>query len=314
MVLELGAKLIKLALNLLLGRHANSIRTRYPVRMEPVTHILTGAVLARAGLNRKAAYMTAAMAIAAEFPDIDTVWGAAGPVASLEHHRGITHTFVGLPVEAALLTLGFYAWHRWRGKPGKVATNWWWLYGGMIVALLSHLLLDWTNNYGLRPFFPFNPRWYAGSFVFIFEPVLFLLLLAALVGPALFGLINAEVGARRPLFRGRPSAIAALVGIALLYIFRYGEHAKALALTAQNAPADFIRASASPYPIDPFRGTSCRTTATATSCKRCTPAPASSTRRALPTRSTSPPPRCLRSSPSAATWAASTSTGRSTPC
>jgi len=26
------------------------------------------------------------------------------------------------------------------------------------IAALSHLLLDWTNNYGLRPFFPFNPR------------------------------------------------------------------------------------------------------------------------------------------------------------
>ena len=221
--------------------------------MEPVTHILTGAVLARAGLNRKAAYMTAAMAIAAEFPDIDTVWGAAGPVASLEHHRGITHTFVGLPVEAAVLTLAFYAWHRWRGKPGKLATNWWWLYGGMMVALLSHLLLDWTNNYGLRPFFPFNPRWYAGSFVFIFEPVLFVMLLAALIGPALFGLINAEVGARRAVFRGRPSAIAALIGIALLYIFRYGEHAKALAMTAQDAPAEFVRASASPYPTNPFK-------------------------------------------------------------
>ncbi len=221
--------------------------------MEPVTHILTGAVLARAGLNRKAAYMTVAMAIAAEFPDIDTVWGIAGPVAGLEHHRGITHTFLGLPFEAALLTAGFYAWHHWRGKPGKAPVNWGWLFGGMLVALLSHLLLDWTNNYGLRPFFPFDPHWYAGSFVFIFEPVLFLFLLAALLGPALFGLINAEVGARRALFRGRPSAIAALIGIALLYVLRYGEHAKALALTTQNAPPELVRASASPYPIDPFK-------------------------------------------------------------
>ena len=221
--------------------------------MEPVTHILTGAVLARAGLNRKAAYMTVAMAIAAEFPDIDTVWGLAGPVASLEHHRGITHTFVGLPFEAALLTAGFYAWHRWRGKATKAPVDWLWLFGGMLVALLSHLLLDWTNNYGLRPFFPFDPHWYAGSFVFIFEPVLFLLLLAALVGPALFGLINAEVGARRAIFRGRPSAIAALLGIALLYVLRYGEHAKALALAVQNAPAELVRATASPYPIDPFK-------------------------------------------------------------
>ena len=31
-----------------------------------------------------------------------------------------------------------------------------------MVALLSHLLLDWTNNYGVRPFFPFNPKMVCG--------------------------------------------------------------------------------------------------------------------------------------------------------
>ncbi len=224
--------------------------------MEPVTHMLTGAVLSRAGLNRRAAYMTFAMVIAAEFPDIDTLWRVGGPLTAFAHHRGITHTFVGLPVEAALIVGGFWLAHRLRRnrRPAKRApVNWAWLYGGVMLALLSHLLLDWTNNYGVRPFFPFNPRWYAGSFVFIFEPVLFAILLLALVMPALFGLINAEVGARRAAFRGRPSAIAALIGIALLYALRYGEHAKALALTAQNAPAEFVRASASPYPIDPFK-------------------------------------------------------------
>jgi hypothetical protein len=50
-----------------------------------------------------------------------------------------------------------------------------------LIAALSHLLLDWTNNYGLRPFFPFNPRWYAGSFVFIAEPVLWALFAVALI-------------------------------------------------------------------------------------------------------------------------------------
>ena len=39
--------------------------------------------------------------------------------------------------------------------------RWGLLYGFVLIALLSHLLLDWTNNYGLRPFFPFNPHWYA---------------------------------------------------------------------------------------------------------------------------------------------------------
>ena len=173
--------------------------------MEPVTHILTGAVLARSGFNRKAAYATAAMAIAAEFPDIDTLWSAAGPLQAFEHHRGITHTFIAVPFEAALITAAFFLFHRLRKPSTKAPPNWAWLYAGTLVALLSHLLLDWTNNYGIRPFFPFNPRWYAGSFVFIFEPVLFLILLAALVGPLLFALINAEVGTRRQAFRGQPS-------------------------------------------------------------------------------------------------------------
>jgi inner membrane protein len=232
--------------------------------MEPVTHILTGAVLARTGLNRRAAYATAAMAIAAEFPDIDTLWSLRGPLVGFEHHRGITHTFLGIPFEAALVTAALYAWHRVRARspqarPPKAPVSWPQLYLLALLALLSHLFLDWTNNYGLRPFFPFNPRWYAGSFVFIFEPVLFLLLLLAFAGPWLFGLINSEVGERKPAFPGRGFAIFTLFAMAALWIFRAGEHAKALRLAAQSPPlpaseanAQPSRIFASPSPGDPF--------------------------------------------------------------
>src|SRR6202012_5449482 len=123
-----------------------------------------------------------------------------------------------------------------------------------LIALLSHLLLDWTNNYGLRPFFPFNPHWYSGSFVFIFEPVLFLILLIALVAPSLFGLIGSEVGARRPLFRGRGWAIAGLLAMAALWIFRFVEHREALQLAQAGDynGASVLRVTADPYPIKPF--------------------------------------------------------------
>ena len=216
--------------------------------MEPVTHILTGAVLARAGWNRKAAYATAAMAVAAELPDVDTVWGWGGPVQGFEHHRGITHTFVAVPLEAVVVVAACWGWHRWRKRTAVV--SWGWLYGGVVVALLSHLLLDWTNNYGVRPFFPFDGRWFAGSFVFIVEPVLLALLAGALVMPWLFGLVGLEVGSRRAVFPGRGWAIAALVGVAALYVLRYGEREKAMQLTAQNAEA--ARVFASPRPVDPF--------------------------------------------------------------
>ena len=97
------------------------------------------------------------------------------------------------------------------------------------LGVLSHLLLDWTNNYGLRPFFPFNPRWYAGSFVFIVEPVLLALFFLALILPWLLGLADREIGARRMPFRGRGWAIFALTGMVLFWCWRWAEQAQARA-------------------------------------------------------------------------------------
>ncbi len=288
--------------------------------MEPVTHFMTGAVLSRAGFNRKAAYATLAMTLSAEAPDLDIFWGLKGPIASFEHHRGWTHTFLGIPFEALLVTGFVWLIHRWRLKrnPGLTTAapvRWLLLYLFSIIGFLSHILLDWTNNYGVRPFFPFNPRWYSGSFVFIFEPLIFLLLLAALVAPALFGLISSEVGARRPAFRGRGWAIFALTGIVTLWGLRYVERLKAidLARSTEEKPEQIERATADPYPFNPFRWQTVvdlpqfyRLSTVNTPPERSPPPP----RR---TSSISPPAPspCLR--PSAAGWATSTSTGRSIP-
>jgi inner membrane protein len=229
--------------------------------MDPVTHFMTGAVLSRAGFNRKAAYATLAMTLAAEAPDLDVLWAFKGPVAAFEHHRGWTHAFVGLPIEAAVVTGVVWLGHRWLGRRDRkkhadaAPIHWPRLYLLSLIALASHILLDWTNNYGVRPFFPFNPRWYAGSFVFIIEPVMLLLLVAALIAPALFGLVGSEVGARRPLYRGRSWALAALAGIAALWGLRIFERNQAMEL-ARNADLDgapVVRVTADPYPINPFR-------------------------------------------------------------
>jgi len=214
--------------------------------------MLTGAVLARVGLNRKAAYAMWAMVIAAEFPDIDTAWGAFGPVTGFAHHRGITHTFLALPFEAAVVTGAFWAWNRWRKKAPSVPVSWGGVYAGCLLALLSHLLLDWTNNYGLRPFFPFNDHWYAGSFVFIFEPVMFLMLLVALVAPVLFGLINTEVGAHKDRFQGPGWAVMALAGMVAFYGLRFTEHEKAIQVATDSAPDGTTSVFASPHPINPL--------------------------------------------------------------
>jgi inner membrane protein len=233
--------------------------------MEPVTHVLTGACLARAGFNRRAAYATLAMAIAAELPDIDSLWAIHGPVEAFQHHRGITHTFLGVPFEAAFVLLVVYAVHRWRAaryekrpKPAPVGDHvaverpltsapvrWGTLYVFCILALLSHLLLDYTNNYGLRPLYPFNPHWYAASIVFIFDPLIFGLLVIGLVAPWMFRLVSSEVGARKQRFTGTGWPRAALILIVVLWGVRWMEHGRAVQLaTTQSLDAPASAAAA----------------------------------------------------------------------
>jgi inner membrane protein len=123
------------------------------------------------------------------------------------------------------------------------------------IACLVKILLDWTNNYGVRPFFPFDPRWYAGSFVFLFEPVIFAVLLVGLVAPAIFGMADREIGVRRPRFRGQGWAIFALSAVVLVWCWRWAEHRIALDLLAEHPLRDDValRACANPFPITPYR-------------------------------------------------------------
>ena len=89
--------------------------------MEPITHFLTGACIGRAGLNRKTAYATLAAVLAAEAADLDILWGFAGPVQELKHHRGITHTFWAVPVVAGVVVGAVWIIDRLRRARTRVA-------------------------------------------------------------------------------------------------------------------------------------------------------------------------------------------------
>jgi inner membrane protein len=245
--------------------------------MDPVTHVLFGACLSRAGFNRTTALATPMMALAAEFPDIDIVNWVRGPVTAFATHRGITHSFVGLPFDAAACLLIIYGVHRaqigWKARHAKsppaeyqggsdkvrvekveLAPRWGVLFLLGCIALLSHLLLDFTNQYGLRPFIPFSYRWYHWDIVSIIEPVLDVFLILGLVLPSLFRLIREEIGARR----GRSGAGGARVALALVLLlwgFRDFQHRRALAaLNSLEYGSQLpVRLSAFPYMTNPFR-------------------------------------------------------------
>ncbi|HZZ39878.1 MAG TPA: metal-dependent hydrolase [Acidobacteriaceae bacterium] len=222
--------------------------------MEPVTHFLTGACLGRTGFNRKTAYATLAMTLAAEAPDLDMLWGFKGPVEQLQHHRGWTHAFIGTPVVAlATLAVVWLVW-RLRRKDPVIPPRWGFLYLCALIAALSHILLDYTVNYGVRPFFPWNPHWYAWNIEFIFDPIWFLALLLALVIPWILGLADREIGAKKKPFRGRGWAVAGLVFVVLWWGLRNAEHLHALELvqTGSYTREPLIRVAAEPHMASPF--------------------------------------------------------------
>jgi len=230
--------------------------------LEPVTHFLTGACMSRAGFNRKTALATLTMVLAAEAADLDVLWGFKGPIAAFQHHRGFTHSFAGAPFVAAV-TLGFvyllYRWHMRSARPAtsrsKQPVRWGYLYWLALLAALSHILLDYTNAYGIRLFAPFDWHWYSWDIVFIIEPVMLLVLVLGLVMPSLFGLINQEIGARSTGPRGRGGAIFALLCLVLIWGFRDYQHRRALnavsALLFQRAVP--VKIGVYPYWVNPFR-------------------------------------------------------------
>ncbi len=225
--------------------------------MEPLTHFLTGACLGRAGLNRKTALATLTLTLAAEAPDLDVLAGFRGRAFGFAHHRGFTHSFLGILLMAALVVGFVYLVWRMRGRKTNdpnLRPRWGLLYGYACLAGLSHILLDFTNNYGVRPFWPFWEKWYSWDIVFIVEPVMLVLLIGGLVAPSLFALIDSEIGARRRGPRGRIAATAALVGIVLMWGVRDYEHRRAVsALEARTYNgAEPVRVSAYPKLIDPF--------------------------------------------------------------
>ncbi len=227
--------------------------------MEPVTHFLFGAAMGRAGLNRKTALATATLTLAAEAPDLDVLSRFGGSAFGLNHHRGFTHSFLGVPLVAAAVVAFIYFLWRLRGRKTRnpnLPARWGLLFAYACLAGLSHILLDYTTAYGVRPFWPFSERWISWDIVFIVEPVLLVVLTLGLITPGLFSLINEEIGARskgKPA--GRLAATLALVAVVACWGVRDYEHRRALAaLQARNYQgADALRVSAYPYWVNPFR-------------------------------------------------------------
>ncbi|MGZ8844255.1 MAG: metal-dependent hydrolase, partial [Pyrinomonadaceae bacterium] len=131
------------------------------------------------GLERLSPYATTVCVVSANIADADFVALFAGDRWTLlQHHRGITHSILGTLASGLLVPLLAFAIERVVVKVRKRSPQI--RLSGLLIASLiasaTHPILDWTNNYGVRPWLPWSGRWFYGDLVFIFDPYIWLAL------------------------------------------------------------------------------------------------------------------------------------------
>lgn len=158
--------------------------------MDPLTHGITGALLGKAYFSKRQARVSIfAATLGAICPDVDVFAEAISrdPLAIIKYHRGITHSFFGLPFFAVAL-----AWlTRWAARKLEwESPSWAMLTLIYSVGIGSHIVLDGMTSFGTRMWTPFSQRRVAWDLLFIID----LTLTSILLLPQLIAWIYADRG------------------------------------------------------------------------------------------------------------------------
>ncbi len=216
--------------------------------MDNITHSLTGLALSRVGLDRFSPHPAALLILSANAPDIDVLAAAGGSLAYLEAHRGYTHSLLCLPLMALLPVLIVAGISR-RRLP--------WLRAWLLccIGVASHLMMDWTNSYGVRLLLPLSSRWFHLDLNSLFDVWIMAALGFAAVWPLFARLVSNEIGDRASA--GRGIALFALAFFVLFDCGRAALHARAAAQLESRLYEDAppLQAAALPQPFSPFHWT-----------------------------------------------------------
>lgn len=207
--------------------------------MDPFTHALSGALIARGVLPVRTAHATRADAVvlgflAAAFPDVDVLMSHVSPLAYLHHHRGVTHSLLVLPGWALLLG---WLWSRLRRRPRAFP-----LYtfiAGLGVGM--HIVGDLVTSFGTMVFAPLTAARYAWGTTFIIDPWLTGLIVAGLAASAMFR-------------ASRAPALVALVAVCGYVGYQALQRERAIdfgVAYARSQPLEGAVVSALPRPVSP---------------------------------------------------------------
>ena len=202
--------------------------------MDNLTHSLVGLMLARAGLEKTTPHGTAMMVLAANAPDIDAVFWFSGPQTYLEWHRSYPHALLFTPLVALLPMLLARVRFSWAS------------FGASLIGVLSHLLLDWTNAYGIPLALPFSWYRFRLDIANVFDVWIWAILLGSVVVMALAR--RAHLGNRRKW---------ACASLAVLLVFegaRWAAHTRAIKLMSARLyeGAAPLRVTALPGAFNPW--------------------------------------------------------------
>jgi inner membrane protein len=213
--------------------------------MDNICHTLVGAAFARAGIAAPVRLGAVTSMIAANLPDVDVLVFATD-VPSVAFRRGWTHGVLAQATLPALLAGMIFLLTRSRrpssgGDSGAAL-------GPLLVlsyaGVLSHVFLDYLNNYGVRLLMPFSGQWFYGDTLFIVDPWLWIIFAAAVL-----------LGRGARVHRTRQCIV--LAGVYILCMMVSARAARAAVLhewhrTQAAAPQALM---VGPAPIDPFRKT-----------------------------------------------------------
>jgi inner membrane protein len=211
--------------------------------VDNVCHTLVGAACARAGFAKPTRFAAVTSMIAANLPDVDVLVFATDlpPVA---FRRGWTHGTIAqalLPVAlAGVVTMAGRTLSRWSASREQPA------FGPLLllsyIGVLSHVFLDYLNNYGVRLLMPLSDRWFYGDSLFIIDPWLWLLFATAVAA-----------GRGGHVRRTRVWVIVACVYIASMMGSAFGARQFVANTWRQERGREPAALMVGPAPVNPFR-------------------------------------------------------------